>query len=171
MSVLPFDVEACPSEVVVADYDASFDELFALAYRVSYRIVGSSEDADDLASETMAKAWLSWRRVHSYASTWVAHVSANAAVSALRRRAVRNRILSVPSRLADPYCEQRQDLVRSLRRLPRRQREVVVLRYLADLPEQVVAEALGCSVGAVKQHAHRALKALQSDEQLREGNQ
>lgn len=169
MSALTLGQPSLP-DVVVVDYDDVFDELFALAYRVSYRIVGSSEDADDLASETMAKAWLSWRRVHSYAPTWVAHVTANAAISALRRRAVRNRLLSSPARPIDACSEQRQDLVRSLRRLPRRQREVVVLRYLADLPEQVVAEALGCSVGAVKQHAHRALKALQSDKRLSEGN-
>ena len=39
---------------------------------------------------------------------------------------------------------------------------MIVLRYIADLPEQAVADRLGCSVGAVKQHAHRALTALRS---------
>ena len=47
-----------------------------------------------------------------------------------------------------------------LRSLSRRQREVVALRYLADLPEADVARALGCSVGTVKQHASRGLAAL-----------
>ena len=47
-----------------------------------------------------------------------------------------------------------------LRSLPRRQREAVALRYLADLPEAAVAAHLGCSVGAVKQHTHRGLAAL-----------
>ena len=40
------------------------------------------------------------------------------------------------------------------------EREVVALRYLADLPEADVARALGCSVGTVKQHASRGLAAL-----------
>ena len=49
-----------------------------------------------------------------------------------------------------------------LRRLSRRQREVVAMRYLADLPEAEVAAALGCSVGTVKQHASRGLAALRA---------
>jgi RNA polymerase sigma factor (sigma-70 family) len=56
----------------------------------------------------------------------------------------------------------RVDLVEHLRRLPRRQREVVVLRYLADRSEQETADALGCSLGTVKQHAHRGLAALRT---------
>jgi RNA polymerase sigma factor (sigma-70 family) len=51
-------------------------------------------------------------------------------------------------------------LAQALRRLPRRQRDVVVLRYLADLSEADVAESLGVSAGSVKQHAHRAVNAL-----------
>jgi RNA polymerase sigma factor (sigma-70 family) len=57
---------------------------------------------------------------------------------------------------------QRIDLHRALRRLSRRQREVLVLRFLADLPEADVARALGCSVGSVKQHASRGLAALRT---------
>ena len=38
-----------------------------------------------------------------------------------------------------------------------------MLRYLADLPEQAVADQLGTSVGTVKQHAHRAMARLRTD--------
>jgi RNA polymerase sigma factor (sigma-70 family) len=55
---------------------------------------------------------------------------------------------------------ERMDLTRALRRLPRRQRQVVVLRYLADWSEIDVAGELGCSTGAVKSHASRGLAAL-----------
>ena len=44
----------------------------------------------------------------------------------------------------------------ALRRLPRRQREVLALRYYLDLVEAQIAEALGISRGAVKSHASRA---------------
>jgi RNA polymerase sigma factor (sigma-70 family) len=44
--------------------------------------------------------------------------------------------------------------------LPARQREAVVLRYLADLPIADVAEAMGCAVGTVKATLHQALRAL-----------
>jgi len=55
---------------------------------------------------------------------------------------------------------QRVDLQRALVALSPKQREVVILRYLVDLPEAEVAETLGCSVGTVKTHASRGLAAL-----------
>ena len=48
----------------------------------------------------------------------------------------------------------------ALRTLSRRQQEVLVLRYYADLSEHEIARTLGLSNGAVKSHAHRGLAAL-----------
>ena len=44
--------------------------------------------------------------------------------------------------------------------LPARQREAVVLRYLADLSVKDVAEAMGCAVGTVKATLNHALRTL-----------
>jgi RNA polymerase sigma factor (sigma-70 family) len=54
----------------------------------------------------------------------------------------------------------RQALISALDRLPARQRAVVVLRYFADQTESQTAAAMGCSVGAVKSHASKALAKL-----------
>ncbi|MHB8185345.1 MAG: sigma-70 family RNA polymerase sigma factor [Dermatophilaceae bacterium] len=54
-------------------------------------------------------------------------------------------------------------LVAALGRLPRRQREVLTLRYFVDLSEVQIAEALHISPGSVKAHAHRGLAALRAD--------
>ncbi|MCA0438509.1 MAG: SigE family RNA polymerase sigma factor [Austwickia sp.] len=54
----------------------------------------------------------------------------------------------------------RAELVDAVNRLPRRQREVIALRYWADLPEKEIAAALGISVGTVKTAASRGLAAL-----------
>src|SRR6266550_1045344 len=54
----------------------------------------------------------------------------------------------------------RQALIAALDRLPPRQRAVVVLRYFADQTEAQTAAAMGCSVGAVKAHASKALARL-----------
>jgi RNA polymerase sigma factor (sigma-70 family) len=56
----------------------------------------------------------------------------------------------------------RIDLQRLLAQLPKRQRDVVVLRYLADLSEADVAAELGISIGTVKSHSHRALRSLRT---------
>jgi RNA polymerase sigma factor (sigma-70 family) len=50
----------------------------------------------------------------------------------------------------------------ALRTLPVRQREVVVLRYFADLPEGEIAAATGLSAAAVRHHAVRAMSSLQA---------
>jgi RNA polymerase sigma factor (sigma-70 family) len=60
--------------------------------------------------------------------------------------------------------EQRR-LLLALQALPRRQREVLTLRYFADLSEAEIADAMSISCGAVKSNAHKAMKALR--EQLR----
>jgi RNA polymerase sigma factor (sigma-70 family) len=55
---------------------------------------------------------------------------------------------------------QRDEVMAALRRLPHRQREVLVLRYYGDLSEAQIAEAMGISTGAVKSHASRGVAAL-----------
>jgi RNA polymerase sigma-70 factor (sigma-E family) len=56
----------------------------------------------------------------------------------------------------------------ALRKLPRRQREAVVLRYYLDLSEEETARAMGVSQGTVKSATHRALAAV--GRILREGS-
>ena len=54
----------------------------------------------------------------------------------------------------------RHEVIRALRSIPARQREAVVLRYWADLPESEVARLMGVSVGTVKGYTSRALARL-----------
>jgi len=53
-------------------------------------------------------------------------------------------------------------LVAYLARLPRRQRQVVSLRFFAELSTDEVASALDISTGSVKSHLHRALHTLRA---------
>ena len=55
---------------------------------------------------------------------------------------------------------ERDELKSAMRKLQRRQREVLVLRYFADMTEAQVAETLGISVGSVKAYGSRGLAAL-----------
>jgi RNA polymerase sigma factor (sigma-70 family) len=54
----------------------------------------------------------------------------------------------------------RDHVLAAVRKLPRRQRDVVLLRYWLDLPEAEIAATLGVSAGTVKTSAHRAMAAL-----------
>lgn len=132
---------------------------------MAYRLLGNREDAADIAQETLARAYARWRSIgpSPRRGGWIATVSANLALDAGRRR---GSAIAAHARYGAPappgVLAERIDLHRALRALPRRQREVVILRYLADLPEIVVAGTLGISAGAVKQHASRGLAALRA---------
>ena len=92
----------------------------------------------------------------------------NNARSVLRRRRVRRRHLrSVERPAVAPGAdhdvlvdEDARQVLAALRDLSERQREVLVLRYWADLSEAEIAAALGISAGSVKTHAHRGTAAL-----------
>ncbi|MAT04036.1 MAG: hypothetical protein CL424_03210 [Acidimicrobiaceae bacterium] len=100
-----------------------------------------------------------WRKVHGHARPWVCRVAANGALGIVRRQA-RRPTLETPSVAYPAEVADRLDLQRLLSTLSRRQRDVVVLRYLADMSEAEVAGELGVSVGTVKTHAHRAIEIL-----------
>ncbi|MEM1334787.1 MAG: SigE family RNA polymerase sigma factor [Actinomycetota bacterium] len=167
------------------DYVARFDDLFGVAYRAAFTVLGDRGDAEDCAQDTLAKALLKWRRIHDHAMPWVARVSSNAAIDRhrKRKRTVLDDptdggidVIGEPGRTSTPsftsarpepqpatLAEQRSDLVRALRALPTRQREIVVLRHLAGLSEAETASALKTSVGNVKSSTHRALSKMRSE--------
>ncbi len=143
-------------------YDDRFDHLAVLAHRVAFRIVGDRRDAEDVAQEALARAYVRWRRVSAYDEAWVTRVAANLAIGVVRRRRATPELAERRTNDHAAATVERAALVAALESLPPRQREVVVLRHLADLPEAEVARQLGCSVGTVKTHAHRGLAALRA---------
>jgi len=141
-------------------FEEAFPDLYRLAYRVSFRVLGDRGDAEDVAQEALARAHLRWARLRERPEGWIVTVATNLSIDRHRRRRRLSGLVSEPLALVDVHQAERIDLARALRRLPRRQREVVVLRYLADWSEADVATALGVSAGAVKSHASRGLAAL-----------
>jgi RNA polymerase sigma factor (sigma-70 family) len=146
-------------------YEACFRDLFAISYRVSYRILGDRSQAEDVAAEACARAYARWQTVSPHAEPWVARVAGNLALDEVRRLvrwrkregALHDRDLGT-----DPQRIERFDLQEALRKLSKRQREVLILRYVADLSEREVADILGCSVGTVKSTASRAAGLLRT---------
>jgi RNA polymerase sigma-70 factor (sigma-E family) len=148
------------TRVVPRSFELAFADLYRLAYRVAFRILGDRTEAEDVAQEALARAALRWSRLHERPEGWVCRVASNQAIDRYRRRRRQLQVLVGPVGIVDERVGERGDLVTALRKLPRRQREVVVLRYLADFSEADVAVALGCSVGTVKSQASRGLSAL-----------
>lgn len=146
-------------------FEEVFEDLFVEAYRVSIRILRNHNDAEDVAAETMARALDKWRRVRvSSPRGWVVRVAGNLAVDIVRRRqrAADRPAVPVPDNLDDN--DSHLAIVDLLRRLPRRQCDVIALRYLVGFSEAEIAAKLGISPGTVKRHASRAIDRLRRDE-------
>jgi RNA polymerase sigma-70 factor (sigma-E family) len=142
-------------------FEESFEALYARAYGTAFQLLGRRSEAEDVAQETLARAFVHWRKIRDYAEAWVVRVAGNLAIDSWRKTR-RLRHEAAPDSPTPGPDAVRVDLRRALRTLSRRQREVLVLRFLADLPEADVAQALGCSLGSVKVHASRGLAALRS---------
>lgn len=143
-----------------AAFDEAFDRLYPQARALAHRILGDVARAEEVAAEALARAYARWRRLVNvdYLDAWVLRVTGNLAVDVVRRK----RAL-VPRPVDNDDTDGvvlRMALVEALRTLPKRQREVLVLCYLADLRHQDAARVLGITEGAVKAHVHRALSAL-----------
>ena len=87
---------------------------------------------------------------------------ADAALAYLRWSVVHQSRSVPPPEPAEGTGEPGSAVVSALRALSARQREVVVLRYFADLPEAEIASATGMSVAAVRDHAAQAMSSLQA---------
>jgi RNA polymerase sigma-70 factor (ECF subfamily) len=153
-------------------FDEAFERLFLRAYRASFQILRSREDAEDVAMDTMARALREWDKLDPVPDGWVVTVAVHRAID-LWRRAQRRRRHDNSARTSGPTNRTEDDfaLRQALVKLPKRQREVVAMRYFLDMSEREIAAALGCSTGSVKQHASRGLAALRRelrDEDLEE---
>ncbi|MGN6472341.1 MAG: RNA polymerase sigma factor [Mycobacteriales bacterium] len=148
--------------------DPSFEEVFPVlirdAYRVAYRLLGDRGEAEDVAQEACARAYSRWSSIRDHAEPWCVRVASNLALDLLRSRtrAVKRneRILAEQNATPGASPDDRIDLYAALSKLPKRQRESVILRYLGDLSEAQTADVMGCSVGSVKTHSSRGLAAL-----------
>ncbi len=150
-------------------FTVMFAGLYASAFHAAFRLLGDRDAADEIAQEACAKACLRWDRIRKRHEPrpWIVHKATTLALREWNRRAraVSNppgaepESTDVSSPLA-PVDERRADLHRALATLPRRQRQAVVLRYIAELSENDTADVLGWRPDKVVVRGERGLVAL-----------
>jgi RNA polymerase sigma-70 factor (sigma-E family) len=155
----------------VGPEDRQFPEFFISQYgrlrRLGFLLTGDWGEGDELAQETLVRIYWRWTLVrrHEHPEAYARQVLVNRHRSVLRRLRVearhagRERVEAI-----DPGPREELMVVReAIRRLPTRQRTVLVLRYHQDLPEQEVARLLRIPVGTVKSLSNRAMARLRRD--------
>ncbi len=137
--------------------------------RFAFWMTGNWEDAKDAVQDALAKAYLAWARIE-HPDAYVHRLVTNSVRNSCRSRRREVLVADPPDFVvADSGLEAiaaRTVLAGALRRLPRRQRAVVVLRYCCDLPVADVASLMHCSTGTVKSQSSKALDKLGRDPAL-----
>jgi len=173
MSIVYADV---PIGVVpMTDGRLDFEEFVAARYtallRTAYLLTQDRGLAEDLVQTALAKCWLGWKRIrYDDPGPYVHRVLVNTYTAWWRRRwnseYPTEELPQGGGPVPDHAVDDRADLADALRRLPRRMRAVVVLRFYEDLSEAETARILGCSAGTVKSQTSRALAKLRIDPSL-----
>jgi RNA polymerase sigma-70 factor (sigma-E family) len=152
----------------VVDLESAYREHYRSLVRLASLLIDDVGTCEELVQDAFVRTWARGPVVHDAAllPAYLRSAVLNGARSHLRRRMVWRRYLaSVVARppappSPSPPPEPDQAVLRALRSLPPRQREVLVLRYFLDLSEAQIADTLGISAGSVKTHASRGLAAL-----------
>jgi RNA polymerase sigma factor (sigma-70 family) len=149
--------------------ESDVSELFRAYYldlvRLAARLVNSSAAAEDIVQDVFASVQRRGKRLDDPVPYLRAAV-VNRARSVLRRRrvaALLGVMSSAHAQPADTAALERAEQTRvlaAIKRLPGRQREIVVLRFYEDLTVAEVAHLLGISPGAVSSSAARAMTTL-----------
>jgi RNA polymerase sigma-70 factor (ECF subfamily) len=186
----PTAVQPAPDELLLVaraqggDTEA-FDRLCRLhgdrLFRQAQALCGGRGSAEDLVQETLVQAWKSFRRYNGQCQlfTWFCSILIHRYRDSLRKRLptpfswlfgdAEKEVESHLFQLSDPepgpslqaeQGEQASQLLRSLNKLPEKQRVVLYLRFYAEESLEGIAGAIGCSVGTVKSRLFHGLERL-----------
>ncbi|GAB2478385.1 RNA polymerase sigma factor [Jatrophihabitans fulvus] len=152
-----------------------FDELYRQQWwpmlRVAVGLVDQTSAAEDVVQDAFAALHRHWHRLDDRGAAigYLRTSVVNGARSVLRRRMTARKHLRVVRDDGTPAADEstmlsaEHEMVRqALAGLPDRQREVLTLRYLADLPDADIATATGLSEAGVRSASSRGLAALRS---------
>jgi RNA polymerase sigma-70 factor (sigma-E family) len=141
----------------------------AALLRFALMLAGDRHHAEDLVQSVLTKAYVRWVRIAAMErpEAYLKRVLVNEHLRWWRRRSSSELRLDAEQDRAAADDGARSYAARDaawelLRRLPRRQRAVLVLRYYEDLSDADIAGVLGCTQGTVRSQAARGLAALRA---------
>jgi RNA polymerase sigma-70 factor (sigma-E family) len=155
-----------------AQFTAYFQARRDVVRRMAYLLCGDWHFAEDLAQLAFLRLASNWRRIRDRGAmdAYVHTILIRTYIAENKRWFRRRESLTGDfGAVAGPVAadetdsvSERMAMAAALRRLPPRQRAVVVARYYADLGVSDTADALGCSSGTVKSQTSRAMAALKA---------
>lgn len=151
-----------------AAFEALYDRFARPLYALGLRWLRDVEDAEELVSDTLTRAWRQADRfdpARGRAGAWLFGIARHVATDRLRSRS--RRVGAAADGAPEPVdglevedLTDAWDLAAALERLPSVQREVLVLAYSHDLSQSQISDVLGIPLGTVKSRTYHALRAM-----------
>jgi RNA polymerase sigma-70 factor (ECF subfamily) len=151
-------------------FEALYRSLYPLVVRTVYLVVLDRDIAQEICHEAFLRLWQHRSRLGEQANerAWLMRVAMNLAIDHRRSllTILRHRGSEAPS--PDPAATalaqiDREEMRRALRRLPRRERALLALRFEQDLSFPEIGRIFGRPEATVKTWVHRALDKLQQE--------
>ncbi len=152
------------------------DEFSTPVYSVAYRVLGNSQDAEEVTQDVFLKLW---DKAYTFDAnkgkfiSWILTITRRSAIDRLRKRDRREPPEESVSMDAAPYLwetklgeEDMSDLQRSLLsvmgELPEAQKEAIYLAYFHDMSHSDIAAHLNRPLGTVKSHIRLGMQKLRA---------
>lgn len=149
-------------------------------YHLAYRMLGQSQEAEDVVQETFLRVYTNLDRYdeNQKFSTWIYRIATNLCIDRLRKRRISYSLDAempegegadwyslLPSDQATPekeivLSETQQQIRKAIDSLPEKYKSVVILRYLQDMSLQEIGDVLNMPVTTVKTRVHRGREFL-----------
>jgi RNA polymerase sigma-70 factor (sigma-E family) len=150
--------------------DQEFAEFFSARFdgarRIAFAMCGSWSDAEEIAQSAFVKVYARWTRIRiETVDAYLRTVLTRVFLDTKRRGRAREQVVAeLPETVAPPDAgpAERLALRAALMAVPPGQRAVLVLRFVADLSIEQVAQTLGCTTGTVKSQTARGLATLRA---------
>jgi RNA polymerase sigma-70 factor (ECF subfamily) len=161
VALAPYPVPTLPAESP-DDFSQWYAACMPRIVRALTLAVGDAGLAEEAAAEAFARALVHWRSVrHDRRERWVFQVALNQVRSRFRRHRLEQRWAQRQQIVHQaPPADPDTALWTAVAQLPPRARTAVALRYVADLSEAEVAQAMGIARGTVAATLHKARHRL-----------
>lgn len=152
--------------------DNAFYELISerkgQLYKTAFAYVKNKEDALDIVSDTVYKAYISIKKLKepSLFNTWLTRILINTSLDCINKS---SRAISYKENVSSEAKEILKDdekiidLKLSVDKLQGKYKTIVILKYFQDMTLMEIAKILQCPLGTVKTNLHKALEELRLD--------
>lgn len=161
--------ETLPASLEASRHVSALYQAHALALvKLAVLMTGDQPTAEDVVQDAFLGLYRRWQALHD-ADKAIGYLRSSVLNGCRSVHRVRYRRLGIAVDPAEPagsaeaeamLGEAHREVLAALRRLPRRQREAVVLRYYLDMTEEQAARTMGVARGTVKSATSRGLSAL-----------